>query len=49
MKSAMKAKLIIRWAILLAPLNTLFAAELTVAPSDFKTIGEGVATLKLEI
>lgn len=42
MKSVMKAKFIIRWAILLAPLNALFAAELTVGPGGFKTIGEGV-------
>jgi parallel beta-helix repeat protein len=46
MKSAMKAKLIILCATLLASFNALQAAELTVGPGCFKTIGEGVAALK---
>ncbi|MFM2167299.1 MAG: hypothetical protein RIS79_1670, partial [Verrucomicrobiota bacterium] len=46
MKPAMKAKFIILCATLLASFNALQAAELTVGPGGFKTIGEGVAALK---
>ena len=33
-------------ALFLVPLTKLHAAELTVGPAGFKTIGEGVAALK---
>ena len=45
----MKHALIHLSALFLASPAALHAAELTVAPGGFKTIGEGVAALKAEI